>query len=505
LRFIDHDQIVSSDLSLMSSARITGTAGDDFLDGSAGADKISGLAGNDYILGEAGDDTLLGGDGADTLKGGAGDDRLNGGRGVDRATLDYSSSVNGLAIDISGFVAGQAIVIDDGQGGHDTLTNIEQLYVTGTSGADTITGSAANDRIETHGGADLVDAGDGDDFISHAVGPTEAIATIDGGAGDDTLYAPLSSTFHVSAQFDGGDGFDTFEVDATGSSSAITSSLVGGVASVTSEDGAVSVQGVNVERLIVYGGAADDHLSGGKGADLLVGGEGADVLTGGGGDDRLGGGDFESGSNDRINGGAGHDLYWVNTDSSDGVVLDFSTLDVSGKTVAVADGHGGHDHLHSIEGVYLFGNGYESNDTLIGSRGGDLLQDLYGDDLLKGGFGDDTLEGGAGQDKLVGGQGADTFTFSSTSDSSSQAADLIAGLTNDDVIDLSHIDANIKTGADDAFTLVSAFDHHAGQATLSYDADSGLTLLQMDVDGDGVADSVIDIKDDHHDFTNFVL
>jgi hypothetical protein len=40
---------------------------------------------------------------------------------------------------------------------------------------------------------------------------------------------------------------------------------------------------------------------------------------------------------------------------------------------------------------------------------------------------------------------------------------------------------------------------------LSYDAGSKLTLLSLDVDGDGAADSVITMTGDHTNFSNFVL
>jgi serralysin len=59
-------------------------------------------------------------------------------------------------------------------------------------------------------------------------------------------------------------------------------------------------------------------------------------------------------------------------------------------------------------------------------------------------------------------------------------------------------------GITHAFHLVGSFTGAAGEATLTYDAGSGLTTLAIDADGDARADSVINMTGDHTDFTNFV-
>ena len=57
----------------------------------------------------------------------------------------------------------------------------------------------------------------------------------------------------------------------------------------------------------------------------------------------------------------------------------------------------------------------------------------------------------------------------------------------------------------EAFRLVDGFTNKAGQATLRYDAGADITYLELDVDGDGLADGVIAIAGDRTDFTNFRL
>ena len=109
----------------------------------------------------------------------------------------------------------------------------------------------------------------------------------------------------------------------------------------------------------------------------------------------------------------------------------------------------------------------------------------------------DTLVGGGGGDMLTGGAGADRFKFTATSDSAPGAADVITDFSGKraaaqgDKIDLSAIDANSNTAANDAFSLVNKFSGQAGQAYSSYDKQSGTTSIYLDVDGDRSPDMVI--------------
>lgn len=57
---------------------------------------------------------------------------------------------------------------------------------------------------------------------------------------------------------------------------------------------------------------------------------------------------------------------------------------------------------------FLFGG----NDTMIGSKRGDLLLGSWGKDKIDGRAGDDRINGGSGKDVLTGGEGSDTFIFS---------------------------------------------------------------------------------------------
>lgn len=195
----------------------------------------------------------------------------------------------------------------------------------------------------------------------------------------------------------------------------------------------------------------------------------------------------------------------------------------SGRIVGNVDlGRGGDLYEATGEGRLegdLFGGG--GDDTLHGGQfqdfihgdqfrdkahdGQDLLYGGGGDDVVAGGGGDDVLDGGAGGDTFSGGGGADTFVFASIADTQGDVHDLIIDLEASDTIDLSAIDADLTADGDQAFTLVSAFDHHAGELVLSFDAGDNITTLAADVDGDGEADMQVLIVGDQTGFTGFAL
>ena len=184
--------------------------------------------------------------------------------------------------------------------------------ITGTVGADSITGGALNDAITGDAGDDVLSGGDGNDSIS-------------GGAGDDTLSGNAGNDY-LSGGADadtlsGGAGQDHLDGDAG-------DDIVDGG---TGDD---IVQGGTGDDL-VFGGAGDDRLegedgddtfTGGSGDDTLVGGDGSDTLDGGAGADIIDGGRgadtivFDE-NDTHIDGGTGLDTLLISND-----VLDFSAL-----------------------------------------------------------------------------------------------------------------------------------------------------------------------------------
>ena len=150
-------------------------------------------------------------------------------------------------------------------------------------------------------------------------------------------------------------------------------------------------------------------------------------------------------------------------------------------------GHTGNDFL-----VGLGGNdtifGLAGNDVLYGWTGADLVEGGQGADFIIGGDGADTLIGGAGGDWMGGGAGADVYRYLATGDSNATGGfDAVAQFeTGIDRIDLSAIDANTAAGGDQAFTIGALAAGQAGRLQITTTA--GYTLVEGDVNGDGIAD-----------------
>jgi serralysin len=107
-----------------------------------------------------------------------------------------------------------------------------------------------------------------------------------------------------------------------------------------------------------------------------------------------------------------------------------------------------------------------------------------------GGAGADTIIANQGANHLTGNGGADLFTWADTTSSGTGAlADTIMDFVRGtDRIDLSRIDTNPATPADDPFAFLGtgAFTNHAGE--VRYDVTGGAAHVFVDFDGNGVAD-----------------
>jgi Ca2+-binding RTX toxin-like protein len=159
-------------------------------------DTLTGDGNDNTLTGGAGDDTLVGGAGNDTLIGGAGNDTLVGGTGSD--TADYSSSTNGVTVNLSISAAQDTI-----HAGTDTLSGIEN--VAGSRNNDTLTGDN-NDNVITGGlGNDTLSGGSGSDTFIYHVG--DGNDTVTGGSG-----ASWTDTVNLH---DGTSALGTYGVDWT--------------------------------------------------------------------------------------------------------------------------------------------------------------------------------------------------------------------------------------------------------------------------------------------------
>jgi Ca2+-binding RTX toxin-like protein len=182
--------------------RLFGDQGDDILHGEDGDDQIWGGSGGDTLLAGAGDDVLEGEDGDDVLDGGAGNDLMRGGSGADklfaRAGQDtiFGNDGNDFISDGEGR---DEVHGGDGDDYVEAAMDAADDVYSGDQGNDTLDYSSAVVRIvidlgrgQADGmeiGKDLISgfekviAGQGDDYFRVGNGPM----SMTGGAGNDTF------------------------------------------------------------------------------------------------------------------------------------------------------------------------------------------------------------------------------------------------------------------------------------------------------------------------------
>jgi serralysin len=302
-------------------------------------------------------------------------------------------------------------------------------------------GGSGADRLTGNGVANQLAGGGGNDSLL-------------GGGGNDILAGGLGND-----SLDGGAGSDTANFRT--SAQAISLNLALGTA---------TGEGSDLLNLI-------EAVAGSAFADSFTGSGARERFYGLGGDDTL----IGAGGNDVLSGGQGEDV--ASFAGSVAVTVDLGRKSATGL---------GTDKLASVEDV-------------VGSNAGDRITGDKHANALDGSGGGDQLQGGRGADRLTGGADADAFVYGATAESVGGALDLITDLADADLIDLSAIDADRTQKGNQAFHLVSAFGHHAGELVIGFQSSSGLTLLQVDTDGDAKADMVVQISGDHHGFSHFVL
>lgn len=310
--------------------------------------------------------------------------------------------------------------------------------LTGGNLADVLMGFDGNDFVSGNGGNDILYGDAGND-------------TIVGGAGGDRI--------------DGGSGSDTASY-----ATALTGVTAILAAASSNTNDAKGDTYYFIENLL--GSRFNDVLAGNSVANSLTGGDGNDALVGGGGSDRL-------------DGGNGIDVASYESASA-GVVVSLANPSIN-----TGDAKG--DAYISIEN--LVGSKYA--DHISGNAGSNNLTGGSGNDGISGAAGNDWIFGGAGADKLYGGPGADKFVFAAFSDSTYSSFDSIFDfMTSDqDRIDLSRIDANIKVAGDQAFTFISAAAFTGAAGQVRYLKQESDTYIYADVNGDKVADFKMHLDD----------
>lgn len=378
-------------------------------------------------------------------------------------------------------------------------------------GADTVHGGAGDDLIRYFNAGHLIFGDDGNDVIVNgdASENDQVITTFSGGAGNDSVQGTSGDDLFIEGAgsgddvLDGGSGFDT--VDYSGAAAAVQVILqVFGSQSRAPDFFTGIARGGSGKDYLIY----IDNVIGSQFGDRLAGDSGTNVLTGFGGADRLLGG---AGA-DHLDGGAGRDTAQYSDDFI-GVTVSLMTGLGSGG-VAEGDvlvgienlsGGLGSDVLTGNRHANLLDGGAYGQDTLLGLGGDDRLIGGTGADQLSGGSGNDTLTGGMlggeeGSDTLQGGLGDDHFVFLTALDSPTFQPDIITDFAqiagNRDHIDLSALDTPADLNA--PFVLTGHHGHGrftgtAGELRLNLGTRN--TSVQIDLDGDGVRDMDILVKD----------
>ncbi|WP_050531880.1 calcium-binding protein [Pseudaestuariivita atlantica] len=242
--------------------------------------------------------------------------------------------------------------------------------------------------------------------------------------------------------------------------------------------------------------AGDDSVLGNTGDDFIFGGSGIDTLEGGDGDDTLDGG----AGGDVLDGGDGYDIadYGSATRS---VRVDLqnpniSFNDAAGDSFISIEEYRTHDGIDQLRG--------DAGDNIFRTGGvSDRLYGRAGDDMLFGEAGADAFYGGLGADIMTGGSDAgrrDRYIYFNASESGvgtgnrDVITDYVAG---EDRIELSRIDADLTQGFKQRFDFIgdAAFSGTGGE--LRFEQQGGITLVQADRDGDGMADFEIELTGTH--------
>ena len=229
-----------------------------------GHDRIGGF---EHILGSRYADVMYGDAGDNRLTGGAGDDFLDGRDGRD--TVVYYDAPGSVTVDLAASTA-------DGHG-HDTLVDVESVVGSGFS--DTLRGDGRDNWLTGREGDDLLDGRGGHDVASFAYAATGVSVRLEDVAGSGQGHA-TGEGMDTLIDIEGAVGSAFADLLAGTAGANWLSGGAGGdtLLGLAGDDQLFGAEGD--DRL--EGGAGDDLLVGGAGADLFVfgPGSGADRISG---------------------------------------------------------------------------------------------------------------------------------------------------------------------------------------------------------------------------------
>ncbi|MFZ4835292.1 serralysin family metalloprotease [Rouxiella sp. Mn2063] len=203
--------------------------------------------------------------------------------------------------------------------------------------------------------------------------------------------------------------------------------------------------------------------------------------------------------------------FYTATNSNQKLI--FSVWDAGGNDTLDFSGYSQDQRINLNAGSFSDVGGLKGNvsiaagvtiENAIGGSGNDVIVGNDADNIIKGGAGNDVIYGGGGQDQLWGGSGNDIFVFSELNDSPYQAPDKIWDFeTGKDKIDLSFFNQGDK--GSDFIHFVDHFSGQSGEALLSYDTQSNLSDLALNINGGANPDFLVHIVGQANVATDFIV
>ena len=332
--------------------------------------------------------------------------------------------------------------------------------------------------------------------ITIPVGQSSAMTAIIVRANDDCIDTPTGQMSASIVSATGGHHQALFTPDVVNTVVTWTATIFGSELNDT-----ISTSGIND---MIISGAGNDTITDIGGNHRINAGAGNDTITANGGNQIICAGEGNNtvtatGGSHRITSGAGDDTITAvggnhTIDAGDGN----NTITATGGSHVITSGSG-NDTITATGGSSLIYGG-AGNDTITANGGNEVVFGGAGNDTITTGAGNDRITGGAGADIMTGGAGADVFIFTELGDLGIGAGfrDIITDfLSGTDRLDFSGIDANTNAADHQAFTMIgiNAFSKVAGQ--LRYDVIGGDTIMQGDVNGDGIVDFELQLTGAH--------
>jgi hypothetical protein len=381
--------------------------------------------------------------------------------GANRLSGSYVEAITDLTVTGEGSLTVGEEGSDDGFFDGYSLSSLETLtasnaggitaYGLGSSAESVTTGAGADDITfsgDVAGGAS-VNLGAGDDVLTLEsgilVGTTDdadAVATLAGGAGNDTLILNSGAAGDVTAENVDISGFEVLEISNTLVDAIDASAFdVNQVVLAAGYGAAASISGLDTGATVTL----EDGVTGD--ATLAIAIEGADEAT----NDVLNL-NLSAAADEDFGTIVANDIETINivatdTDLEEGGEAEGFTVALSADSVEniVVSGNGA-VALNSEEGAYL-SNTVESIDasalegdfqvgiatggtagvTILGGQGDNIIRGGSANDTITTYAGDDVIIGGLGADQLNAGGGSNTFVYRTSLESSGLNIDTITG------------------------------------------------------------------------------